>query len=212
MRTRTKSLLLGGAVTAGVLAASYGRRVRPWMHRWGATADELESRIPGDDLVKNPTYETTLAVTVRARPREIWPWLLQMGRGRGGIYSYDWLDRLFGVLDAPSANRILSEFQSLAPGDVIPVGHGPGFPVKEILSERALVMGDADVPGGFAWSWTLAIVPLDAARSRLISRNRVRMPRRPSSVMMMAWLDPASFIMTRKMLLGIRRRAESLAA
>ena len=95
----------------------------------------------GDDQVTLPSYEATLGVTIDAAPADIWPWLMQMGYRRGGLYSYDWLDRLFGYLDAPSAERILPEWQTLAVGDEIPIGRGGGFPVKAIEPFRSLVLG-----------------------------------------------------------------------
>ena len=111
----------------------------------------------GDKYVTLPSYEATLGVTISTAPAAIWPWLLQMGYRRGGLYSYDWLDRLFGYLDAPSAERVLPEWQRLAVGDEIPIGRGGGFPVKAIEPVR-----------------------------------------------------PAALVMTRKMLLGIKRRAEAM--
>jgi len=165
--------------------------------------------MPGDRFVTLPSYETTLGVTINTTPGDIWPWLVQMGYRRGGLYSYDWLDRLFGYLDAPSADRILPEWQRLAVGDEIPIGRGRGFPVKAIEPFRSLVLGgnQEDV----VWSWELAVVPAGSARTRLISRNRVCVPRRISSWLMLRFIEPAAFLMTRKMLLGIKRRAEGIA-
>jgi hypothetical protein len=96
------------------LTAAYWWPVRCWFNRWGTTPEELEREMPGDGLISNPTNTATGAVTVNAPPEDIWPWLVQMGSGRGGLYSYDWLDRVFGFLDRPSATRILPEFQQLA--------------------------------------------------------------------------------------------------
>jgi hypothetical protein len=163
----------------------------------------------GDTHVTLPSYEATLGVTITAAPAAIWPWLLQMGYRRGGLYSYDWLDRLFGYLDAPSAERILPEWQLLAVGDEIPIGRGGGFPVKAIEPLRSLVLGGHRED--LEWTWELAIVPLSIERARLISRNRVWIPRRTRSWFMMLLIEPAAFLMTRKMLLGIKRRAEALA-
>src|SRR5678816_4093677 len=95
---------------------------RRWMARWGTTPDEVARVMPGDALIANPTHSAMDAVTVFAAPEDIWPWLAQMGYQRGGLYSYDWLDRLFGILDRPSADRILPEFQRLAVGDAISLG------------------------------------------------------------------------------------------
>jgi hypothetical protein len=163
----------------------------------------------GDRLVTLPSYETTLGVTINATPAAIWPWLVQMGYRRGGLYSYDWLDRLFGYLDAPSAERILPEWQQLNVGDEIPIGRGEGFPVKAIAPLRSLVLGGyrEDVE----WSWELALVPDGRGRTRLISRNRVWIPPGIRSWLMMLCIEPAAFVMTRKMLLGIKRRAERMA-
>jgi hypothetical protein len=162
----------------------------------------------GDREVALPGYEATLGVTVNAPPNDIWPWLMQMGYRRGGLYSYDWLDRLFGYLDAPSAERILPEWQRLSVGEEIPVGRGAGFPVKAIEPRRSLVLAGAGP--GFHWSWELALVPVSPGRTRLISRNRVRTARTLRSRVTMLALSPAAFLMTRKMLLGIKRRAEAL--
>lgn len=162
----------------------------------------------GDIQVTLPGYEATLGVTIDTAPAAIWPWLMQMGYRRGGLYSYDWLDRLFGYLDRPSADRILPQWQHLRVGDVIPIGRGGGFPVKAIDPGRSLVLG------GYAkhveWSWELALTPLADGRTRLISRNRVWA--RPSlrSAVTMFLIEPAAFLMTRRMLLGIKWRAESM--
>jgi hypothetical protein len=163
----------------------------------------------GDDQVMLPGYEATLGITINAAPADIWPWLTQLGYRRGGLYSYDWLDRLFGYLDAPSAERILPEWQTLAVGDEIPVGRGGGFPVKVIEPFRSLVLGGygRDVE----WSWELALVPAGNGRTRLLSRNRVWMRHTLRSMATMLFLEQAAFLMTRKMLLGLKRRAESLA-
>ena len=163
----------------------------------------------GDRQVTLPSYDATLGVTIDAAPAAIWPWLMQMGYRRGGLYSYDWLDRFFGYLDAPSAERILPQWQVLAAGDLIPIGRGGGFPVRAIEPFRSLVLaGDAhDVE----WSWEFALVPIGEARTRLLSRNRVRMPPGIRARLTMLVIEPAAFLMTRKMLLGIKRRAEWMA-
>ena len=165
--------------------------------------------MPGDRYVTLPSYETTFGVTINTAPEAIWPWLTQMGYRRGGLYSYDWLDRLFGYLDAPSAERILPQWQQLAVGDEIPIGRAGGFPVKAIEPFRFLVL--AGQAQGVEWSWELALVPAGIGRTRLISRNRVRTPGDVRSRLTMHVIEPAAFVMTRKMLLGIKRRAEAMA-
>jgi hypothetical protein len=93
----------------------------------------------GDSEIPMPDYTATLAITIDARPEEIWPWLAQMGYQRGGLYSYDWLDRLFGYLDAPSLARVLPQFQRLAPGDLIPIGRAGGFGAPKSWLRRRLM-------------------------------------------------------------------------
>jgi hypothetical protein len=189
------------------LGLAYWFPVRRWYRHWGATTAEIERAVLGDAEVPRPTYETTLAVTIAAPAAAIWPWLVQIGYRRGGLYSYDWLDRLFGFLDAPSAERILPEWQRLAVGDVIPVGRGAGFPVTALDPNRALVLsGESD---GFRWMWQFGLEPVSPDRTRLVSRNRARLPKTIRSALLMCALEPAAFIMTRKMLLGLKRRAEA---
>jgi hypothetical protein len=195
---------------AVLFSTQFGLWLREWYLRWGATDEEIARPMAGDLDIPNPTYSTTLAVTVDVSPKYIWPWLLQMGFRRGGLYSYDWLDRLFGYLDRPSATDILAEFQELKVGDEIPLGRGPGFPVKAVEPYRTLVLGGAG--DGFAWTWQFGLFPLDGTRTRLISRNSVRHPRTVGSCLFMRVLEPAAFVMTRRMLLGLKKRAERLAA
>jgi hypothetical protein len=181
----------------------------PWYQRWGATEEETTRALPGDDAVPNPDGQVTHAVTIHARPEDIFPWLVQMGYQRGGLYSYDWLDRLFGYLDRPSAERLLPEFQNLKVGDTIPIGRGRGFPVTLLVPNRALVLSGEEK--GTAWSWQMALVPLDETHTRFLSRNRMRFPQTLSTRLLMFGLDLAAFLMTRKWMLTIKRRAEDLA-
>ncbi len=133
-----------------LIAVVYWFPVRRWMNRWGATPADLTRVMAGDALLANPTYSGTTAILIAAPPEYIWPWLVQIGYQRGGLYSYDWLDRLFGYLDRPSATRILPDFQHLAVGDRIPLGRGPSWPVAIVEPNRALVL-DMRNMGGLDW-------------------------------------------------------------
>ena len=192
------------------VAVLYWFPIRRWMSRWGTTPPELTRVMAGDSLLVEPTYSGTMAVTVNAPPEEIWPWLVQIGYQRGGLYSYDWLDRLFGYLDRPSADRILPEFQHLAVGDKIPLGQGPSWPVAVVENDRALVL-DMTNMGAFDWVWQFGLYPVDEKRTRLVSRSCVRTQRWWARLATYA-IEPAGFIMTRRMLLGIKQRAEGLAS
>src|SRR5438477_12995456 len=151
-----KKIALGLAILGGASLGAYLRVIRPWHLRWGASDEELQRPLPGDDEIQQPLYATTRAVTIKAQPADIWPWLVQMGYQRGGLYSYDWLDRLFGILDRPSATRILPEFQHLAVGDAIPLGWGPSWPVAAIEPDHALVL-DMRNMGGIDWVWQFGL-------------------------------------------------------
>ena len=184
--------------------------IRRWMSRWGATASDLTRVMAGDGLLVEPTYSGTMAVTVAARPEHIWPWLVQIGYQRGGLYSYDWLDRLFGFLDRPSATRILPEFQHLAVGDRIPMGQGPSWPVAAIEPNRALVLDMRNL-SPFDWVWQFGLYPVDENRTHLVTRSRVRTNTVWARLGTYA-IEPAGFLMTRRMLLGLKQRAEALRA
>lgn len=192
------------------LAALYWFPIRRWMSNWGTTPSDLTRVMAGDSFLVDPTYSGTMAVSVNATPEDIWPWLVQIGYQRGGLYSYDWLDRLFGYLDRPSATRILPEFQHVAVGDEIPLGRGPGWPVAVIQPGRALVL-DMRNMGAFDWVWQFGLYAVDERRTRLVSRSCIRT--RPAWARLLTYvIEPAGFLMTRRMLLGIKQRAEGLAS
>jgi hypothetical protein len=189
------------------LAASswlYRTLLRERVLNWGATADETSRRLPGDDLLEDADIVATRAIQIDAPPPAVWPWLVQMGPGRAGAYTYDWIENLFG-LNMHSADRIHPEWQQLAVGDVLRSGPDrPGMRVEVLEPERALTTrseaGD--------WVWTFALAP-DASGTRLISRNRISMRGAAAGQQLgMLVMEPGSLIMERKMLLGIKQRAE----
>ena len=192
------------------LAVLYWFPIRRWMNQWGATPSDLARVMAGDSLLAEPTYSGTTAITVDARPEHIWPWLVQIGYQRGGLYSYDWLDRLFGYLDRPSATSILPDFQHLAVGDTIPLGRGPSWPVAVVDPNRALVL-DMRNMGGLDWVWQFGLYTVDENRTQLVSRSCVRTRSAWARLATYA-IEPAGFLMTRRMLLGLKQRAEALRA
>ena len=197
-------------VLALALAALYWFPIRRCFRRWGATATDRTRVMAGDSLLPDCTYSGTTAVLVNASPEHIWPWLVQIGYQRGGLYSYDWLDRLFGYLDRPSATRILPEFQHLAVGDRIPLGRGPSWPVAVVEPNRALVLDMRNMVG-LDWVWQFGLYPVDATRTRLVSRSRVR-ARALCAHLLTHAIEPAGLLMTRRMLLGLKQRSEALRA
>jgi hypothetical protein len=211
MRIRTAGAIAGGAAAAAAAAvAAYPVLWRRWCLTWGATADEAAAQMPGDDLMPSPDLISTRAITVEAPPGAIWPWLVQMGSGRGGAYTYDWIENLSG-LGMHSANEILPQFQDLKVGDVLPLGSqdAPRMRVEVVDRERALVVRSSD--GN--WVWVFGLYP-EGKHTRLVSRNRIKMPG-ASAPARLGWavvMEPGSLVMERKMLLGIKQRAEHLAA
>ncbi len=180
-----------------------------WCLHWGATDDEAGRAMPGDDLLANPDLLTTRAVTVAAPPGVIWPWLVQMGPGRGGAYTYDWIENLLG-LGMHSAHEILPQFQDLRVGDAQRLGaRGPTLRAAVLEPERSLVLRSED--GN--WVWAFQLVPCSTG-TRLISRNRIATPGATWSVRALYTylMEPGSLIMERKMLLGIKDRAERLGS
>jgi hypothetical protein len=199
-------------VIAALLAlAALDRMVgRPWRAHWGASPSEIVSPMPGDTLVMDPDEITTRAITIRARPDQVWPWLAQMGRGRGGLYSYDWLDRVFGVLDRPSAQSVLPQFQGLASGDTIPVGGGAAWPVALAKAGEVLLIHVEERGAHVTWVFTLRAQ--NTSETRLVTRVRAHLPDAWSKPIVTTMLDHAEFLMVRRQLLNLRERAERLAA
>ncbi len=198
-------ILAGGGLLAA-LGALVGPRLWRRMLDWGATAEEVHRPLPGDELLPDADLVATRAISITAPSAEVWPWLVQIGVGRAGAYSWDWLDRLFG-LDMRSSRRIVPELQGLAVGDVIPVANdGTGLRVQVIEPERVLATRTDD--GTWAWTWVLE--PAGDGSTRLISRTRMSTSRSSLPARVATWLllVPASWVMERRMLLGLRDRAE----
>ncbi len=190
-----------GAGLLGVIPL-YVLAVRPWHIRWGATDEEVRRAMPGDDICDSPQLDSTRAVSVQATPEQIWPWIVQVGRGRAGWYSYDFIDNG----GRHSSETILPEWQNLGVGDYIPTGMGDGFKVVSVEPNQFLA-----VAMGRRGSWTIGLYP-NGSETRLVSRIRVRWNlRRPKDAVMAAVVDPGDFVMMRKMMLGIKRRAEAYA-
>jgi hypothetical protein len=164
--------------------------------------------MPGDDLVRDPQYVTNRAVTVQARPDQVWPWVAQMGEWpRGGFYSYVWLERLQGM-DVEDEENLLPDFQDPRPGEAL--DGGGNLIVKAVAPGEYLILGPPPQPG-FECSWCLALFPTLDGRTRLVSRVRARARRTLRHAPLRAVIGPGQFLMERKMLLGIRRRAEARA-
>ena len=196
---------LRAAFVVTVLCALCYALLRRPIVTWGATEAEATGRLPGDELLEDADGVATRAVWIDAPAAAVWPWLAQMGPSpRGGAYTYDWIENLLG-LDMHSVDHVLPEFQHVQVGDVISYGSNR-MRVERVDPEHVLAWRSQD--GN--WVWTFVIEERDG-RTRLISRNRFRLPTLIARVGMLP-MEPASLVMERKMLRGIRQRAERLAA
>lgn len=194
---------LAGFAAGGVVVA------QRWYRSWGTTADEKREALPGDAAVPDPQVSHTLAVTIDALPEDVWPWIVQLGTGRGGWYSYDWVENAMG-LDVKTLHRIVPELQELHEGDLIPVTPDMSFPVKRVERPRLLLLEGHDPKAGDA-SWLFLLRETGDGATRLITRSRTRWPVSGAARAYIAAFDPGIFMMERKMLLEIKRLAEQLA-
>src|SRR6266550_2227158 len=127
-----------GAAVIGS-AAAYLLAVRPWQLRWGATDEERDATLDGDDLIPNPDLMATRAITVHAVAEHVWPWIAQLGQGRGGFYSYDMLENLVGC-DIHSADRIVPHWQRIDIGAQVKLAPQVALSVAVVVPARALVL------------------------------------------------------------------------
>jgi hypothetical protein len=219
MVTSKKRLVRFGAL--GLFA--YDSVVRSWMLDWGASAEEGKKHLPGDDVIEDVMTHHTRAITIKAPPDAIWPWLVQIGDRRAGFYSYDWVERylfpgtVHRIEGRRSATSIHPELQRLRVGDRINTGSIGSFaignPVTVLEEKRALVIG----------SWAFVLQPMGATGTRLLVRERdvgwlrVAAPKGSGVLRAIGALvdyvlgEPLHFAMTRKMMLGLKERAERSA-
>jgi hypothetical protein len=202
-KLRTPRPLLLSAAALGGFAGAYCGFLRRRVLFWGATPDEATADLPGDALMEMPDEVSTRATSINAPRSAVWPWLAQMGPSpRGGVYTYDWIENLLG-LKIHSVDEILPQFQNPAVGDTIPLGPNE-MRVVLVESEESLCWLSDD--GNWLWSFVLRE---EGDGTRLISRNSFRLPTLRLRAAMIP-MEIGSLIMERKMLEGIKLRAERL--
>jgi len=229
-----KKLFVAGAAIASASAWAAYTQARTLWQSWGIDPAEVAKALPGDELVSEPQAVDTRVLEIAAPPDKVWPWLLQLGYGRAGWYSYDRLD-----MEHPSADRIMPEFQSLAVGDIVPTDPRGGLEVKTLDPGKALVLYidrdlakrqwttadvagtpanlraggtalDRAMAGDFAASWAVVLEPTDSG-TRLVERLRLRMEPAPARTMppfVRSMVLFGMFVMIRRQMLGIRDRVE----
>ena len=196
-------------LTAVVAIATYILLARPRQLRWGTIDPESDEPLPGDDLIPSPNLVATRAITVRASAEHVWPWIAQLGQGRGGFYSYDFLENLVGC-EIHSSDRIVPEWQDAKVGDEVKLHPGVALAVAALDPGRSLVlrggvpMGNTSPPYDFTWAFVLQEQP--DGTTRLLVRERYAYTQRWAPLL----VEPVavvSFVMSHKMLRGIRDRA-----
>lgn len=193
-------------VIAGIVVTAL---LVPWMDRWGATENEISVSLAGDELVASPRIVYNRVVTVNASPEQIYPWLVQLGAEKGGMYSYSWFETNVLRCELINADRIYPEWQTLKVGDKVKMCPGnsgpPPYEVALLIPDQAIVMGHQE-NGKWSDVWQFILVPQDDGTTRLIVRGR-------SALTGVLWdvIRPGEFIMMRGMMLGIKERAEAMA-
>lgn len=195
--------------------------------RWGATDEEVAMKLPGDEFVPQPRRMATRAVTIDAPPEKVWPWIIQMGYKRAGWYTYDWFYKLTksaDFVDGHSANRIIPELQDVKVGDVIMINSAVGYTIMDMESPKYLVeLARIDTKTGKFFelkdtpddymngTWVYYLKPLEGGKTRLIVRAYSDFKGTIGTVSSVGPMDFAAFIMFRKMMLGVKKRAENIS-
>ena len=205
------------AVVAAAAVVAYRKVVGPWHESWGATDGEVNMNLPGDELVAEPATQTTRGITIEAPRQDVWPWVIQLGADRGGFYTYDWLENLFG-LGIHSADEVVPDWQQRAIGDLVyanATGSG-GWYIMDVRPNEALVLKVANIDASrpvrrdelLKWEflWTFAVKDEGEGTTRLLVRERVGFGSKVTRVLM-APVGFVSFVMTQKMMRGIKARA-----
>jgi len=195
------------AVVIGVIAIVL---LMPWMDRWGASANEISATLPGDELVTSPRYIYNRVVTVDAAPEQIYPWLVQLGAEKGGMYSYSWFETNVLHCELINADQLHPEWQTLKVGDKVKMCPGnsgpPAYEVAMLVPNQAIVMGHQE-NGRWSDVWQFVLLPQADGSTRMIVRGR-------NALEGLLWdvIRPGEFVMMRGMMLGIKERAEGMVA
>jgi hypothetical protein len=213
------------ALSVAALAAGAGYAELQWLGRtYGATPEERNRALPGDDLCPRPQAVTTHAITIHATPDYVWPWLVQVGWGRGQWYTARWVDRLLFPENGPSAERLVPALQDLKIGDRVldgPPDMQCAFVVAQLEPNRHLVLHSREhLPPEWAqrfgasidWSWAFVLDEVARGNTRFVMRSRFRLTPRWVEACYLGAIVPADFVMSRQMLRGVKTRAERTTA
>ena len=206
-----------------LLIGLYYLLVWPWISRWGATDAEVQDSLPGDDLIAAPIFVTTKAITIQATPDKVWPWIMQLGVDRGGMYSYLWVENWLMRLNVQNSDEIHPEWQNLQVGDFIrftpkefALNPGPGLYVKQLEPNYALTgcfgLENSPADCNNSATWQFVLVPQANGATRLILRSQTAGSNAPTTMAAAKLAQAFQFYMERKMLLTLKARGEMIAA
>lgn len=196
----TGTILITGATV--ILLIFYFFVIRPKHLRWGATNEEVNAKMPGDEIVKTVHFNATRAISIHSSPEKIWKWIIQIGSKRAGWYSIDWIDN--GGVE--SSKELLPEFQKIEPGYFVPFtpDQKNGMWVKEFRESEYILWVDKE--GNATWLWVLK--KISETETRLITRLRTRYKFMSVWIIYYMIYDFGDIVMMKKCMKGIKERAE----
>jgi hypothetical protein len=198
--------LIGALSVLAILISFYVVIIRPLQLRLGATREEVEGVMPGDDLVSNPTFLATRAITIQGRPEDIWPWIVQMGYDRAGYYGYDLIENIGSKKGIRSEESIVPELQHPKPGDLMPISSVAHLIFGTIEPDRYLIWQSEVIPHDGAFTW--ALYPIDEGHTRLVSRIRLRYHWTSPALVLDLFTEFADHVAVPKILAGVKDRTE----
>jgi hypothetical protein len=197
--------VLAALALIGLVMAAYLLWARPYQLHWGATQEEIERPMPGDELDAHPTFLATRAITIEGTPHEIWPWLVQMGYDRAGYYGYDIIENAGSKTGPDSAERIVPELQDVKVGDEVPISAAGSWVFYAIEPEHYFIWSGETGDGAFTW----ALYPIDENHTRLVSRIRWSHHwSQPNMIALDLFTEFTDHLAIRKILQGVKGRVE----
>lgn len=191
-----------------LLVAIYLLLIRTSQLQWGATAKDVARPMPGDDLVSLPSFCATRGITIRGKPDDIWPWLVQIGYGRAGFYGYDLIENIGSSSGIRSAGSIVPELQHPKRDDVLPISAVASLVLGSIQPNSYLIWRGDATPTDSSFTW--ALYPIDESHTRLISRARLRYRWVDRRILLDLFTEFADPVAVPRILLGVKGRVEGL--
>jgi hypothetical protein len=204
-RSKIVRLVTGMLLVIAILVATFLLLPR-WTPTWGATEAEVQRALPGDELIERTPSDWTHGATIDAPPEQVWPWIAQMGDDRGGFYSYTFIENLLMGQDLyHNANRILPEYQNPQPGDGMVMD---SLKVHDVEPGKWLLAAQRSESGDFDWAWLWHVEPAGTNQTRLLVRQALRIFPEGTNPVVSAVTDVGAFVMERRMIEGLKLRAE----